>query len=73
METFKVKDIYEKDYGCEGIPEGMSRLNVVVLQSADGNIKTLELSDYQLDRGGDVRTGDTVSLGEKNMLTKFDH
>lgn len=70
MKTYKVIDIHEKEYGCEEIPEGMSRLNTVVLQDASGAKKTLDLTDHQLDEGGDIYEGDMVTLDSGNNLKK---
>ena len=63
MKTYKVIDIHEKDYGCEEIPEGMSRLNTVVLED-------LDLTDFQLDEGGAIYEGDTVTMDDQHNLRK---
>ena len=70
MKTYKVIDIHEKDYGCEEIPEGMSRLNPVVLEDAAGKKTTLDLTDFQLDEGGAIYEGDTVTMDDQHNLRK---
>ena len=70
MKTYKVIDIHEKDYGCEEIPEGMSRLNTVVLEDAAGKKTTLDLTDFQLDEGGAIYEGDIVTMDDQHNLRK---
>ena len=70
MKTYKVIDIHEKDYGCEEIPEGMSRLNTVVLEDAAGKKTTLDLTDFQLDEGGAIYECDTVTMDDQHNLRK---
>ncbi len=67
---YTVIDIHEKDYGCEEIPEGMSRLNTVTLQDDEGKTQTLDLTDGQLDEGGDIFEGDTVTMDADHTLRK---
>lgn len=71
MKTYRVIDIHEKDFGCEEVPEGMSHMQVVVLEdTADKKKTTLELNEWQLDEGGDIQEGDIVTLGDGNKVKK---
>lgn len=46
---YKVREIAEQDFGCEGVPEGEEICCEVVLENADsGEIITLKVPDAQL-------------------------
>lgn len=45
---YKVIDISEEDYGCEGIPEGSELMCSVLLESADGARKWVKMADSYL-------------------------
>ena len=50
MKTYKVKDIIEPDFGCEGVPEGEEPCCEVLLENADGTIMTVKTPDAELYR-----------------------
>ena len=45
---YKVIDIYDEDYGCEGVPEDSEPMCIVVLCDDSGNEKQIKLSDNYL-------------------------
>ena len=57
---YKVIDISEEDYGCEGIPEGSELMCSVLLESADGTRKWVKYADSFLRENG-IDVGSKVS------------
>lgn len=57
METYKVINIFEEDYGCEGLPEGEEYSVEVILENIEsGERKSIKVPDVELykkniDRG----------------------
>ena len=47
---YKVKDIIEPDFGCEGVPEGQEPCCEVLLEDVNGNTKTITVPDAELYR-----------------------
>ena len=45
---YKVIDISEEDYGCEGIPENSELMCSVLIESSDGTQKWLKIADRYL-------------------------
>ena len=45
---YKVTEIIEQDFGCEGLPDGQEPMCEVVLQSDDGKQITICVSDKEL-------------------------
>lgn len=45
---YKVIDISEEDYGCEGIPEDSELMCSVLLESSDGTQKRVKMADRYL-------------------------
>ncbi len=45
--TYKIKEITEEDYGCEGVPEGGELMCSVLVDGADGE-KWLRIADRLL-------------------------
>ena len=45
---YKVIDISEEDYGCEGIPEDSELMCSVLIESSDGTQKWLKIADRYL-------------------------
>lgn len=45
---YKVMDISEEDYGCEGIPEDSELMCSVLLESSDGTQKWVKMADRYL-------------------------
>ena len=45
---YRVIDIYDEDYGCEGIPENAEPMCILVLCDENGNEKQIKLSDKYL-------------------------
>lgn len=54
---YKIIDITEEDYGCEGIPEGEDLACSVLLESENGERKWARISDKYL-RENNLDTGD---------------
>lgn len=45
---YTIIDIYEEDYGCEGIPENGEIICNVILENEKGERKTVKLPDSYL-------------------------
>ncbi|MEE0471396.1 hypothetical protein [Ruminococcus sp.] len=57
---YKVIDISEEDYGCEGIPEGSELMCSVLIESSDGTQKWLKIADRYL-RENDIDIGSVIT------------
>lgn len=49
---YKVIDISEEDYGCEGIPEDSELMCSVLLEGSDGARKWVKMADRYLRENG---------------------
>lgn len=57
---YKVVDIEEPDFGCEGLPEHMERMDKVTMKNAENKMQTLNVADkYLYEQSIDV--GDMVN------------
>ncbi len=66
---YRVKNIFEADYGCEERPEGYAAMDKVILESEDGEEFYREVKDAELyDK--DINVGDKVFLDENGQLIK---
>lgn len=65
---YKVLDIIEPDFGCEGLPDGQVAMDEVVLLDQDNNKITIKQGDMYLYKM-DINTGDSVVI-EDNKLKK---
>ena len=45
---YKVVDIEEPDFGCEGLPEHMERMDKVTIKNAENKKQTLNVADKYL-------------------------
>ena len=63
--TYKIKEITEEDYGCEGVPDGGELMCSVLVDGADGK-KWLRIADRLLRENSlDVGSeGDEAALRE---------
>lgn len=69
MKEYKVKEIYEADFGCEGLPEGQ-RLKVVVrLVDMDGNETSIQAEDEWLIKQ-DINEGSMVVMDMEGRLLR---
>lgn len=67
MDRYKVIKIDEPDYGCEGLPEGAVRKDMVTLFSAAAGERIMWVSDdYLYDN--DINEGDTVRIDGRNIF-----
>lgn len=57
---YKVIDISEEDYGCEGIPEDSELMCSVLIESSDGTQKWLKIADWYL-RENDIDIGSVIT------------
>lgn len=57
---YKVIDISEEDYGCEGIPENSELMCSVLIESSDGTQKWLKIADRYL-RENDIDIGSVIT------------
>lgn len=57
---YKVIDISEEDYGCEGIPEDSELMCSVLIESSDGTQKWLKIADRYL-RENDIDIGSVIT------------
>lgn len=60
-QTYKVIDITEEDYGCEGIPEGSELMCSVLVKSQSGEEKWLKYPDRYL-RENNIDIGSEIEL-----------
>lgn len=65
---YKVLDIIEPDFGCEGLPDGQVAMDEVILLDQDNNKITIKQGDMYLYKM-DINTGDSVII-EDNKLKK---
>ena len=66
---YKVVDIIEPDFGCEGLPDGEEYCVDIVLQDIDTAERiTVNVPDAELYRK-EINTGSVVKF-ENNVLTK---
>lgn len=54
-----VLQIFDEDYGCEGVPDGQEPMCSVLVQDTDGSQKWIKLSDSYLTENG-IHEGDTI-------------
>lgn len=57
---YKVINISEEDYGCEGIPEDSELMCSVLLESPDGAQKWAKMADRYL-RENDIDIGSVIT------------
>ncbi|MGN0459430.1 MAG: hypothetical protein ACI4RL_02605 [Ruminococcus sp.] len=65
--VYKVVDIIEPDFGCEGLPDGEVIKDDVVLLSQDGKRITVKAEDEMLYREG-IDVGSTVKLRDDKII-----
>lgn len=58
---YKILDIIEWDYGCEGIPDGEEPMCSVVVRDENDEEKTLKLTDAFLTENG-LNVGDSFCI-----------
>lgn len=64
---YKVVDIIEPDFGCEGLPDGAVLCDEVVLVSQNGERLTVKAEDEMLYREG-IDVGSTVKICNRNII-----
>lgn len=69
MNQYKVIHIIEPDFGCEGLPEGLVRMDQVILQDEEGVRITVEVADEYLYEQ-QIDEGDAVIRTEKGICKK---
>ena len=67
MKIYKVINIYEADFGCEGLPEGQSPKVIVHMEEASGEEKIVQADDIWLINQN-IDEGSKVIIGEKGKL-----
>ena len=63
---YKVLDIIEADFGCEGLPDGQVPMDEVILLDEDNNKKVIKQGDmylYQMD----INVGDNVVIVDNKI------
>lgn len=63
---YKVLDIIELDFGCEGLPDGQVPMDEVILLDEDNNKKVIKQGDmylYQMD----INVGDNVVIVDNKI------
>ena len=65
--VYKVVDIVEPDFGCEGLPDGEVIKDDVVLLSQDGKRITVKAEDEMLYREG-IDVGSTVKVRDDKII-----
>lgn len=66
MKQYKVMHIIEPDFGCEGLPEGLVRMDQVILQDEEGVQITVEVADAYLYEQR-IDEGDVVIRTEQEL------
>ena len=66
MKRYKVKDIIEPDFGCEGVPEGEEPCCEVELEGTDGEALTVRIADAELYRK-EIFVGCSVEFDGRKM------
>lgn len=64
---YKVVDIIEPDFGCEGIPDGEVLMDDIVLLSQDGEQITLKAEDEMLYKDG-IDVGSRVKICHNKII-----
>lgn len=65
--VYKVVDIIELDFGCEGLPEGAVLCDEVVLASQNGERITLKAEDEMLYKDG-IDVGSFVKICDNKII-----
>lgn len=60
---YKILDISEEDYGCEGIPDGSELMCSVLLENSNGTKKWMKFSDQYL-RNNNIDVGSVIDIQE---------
>lgn len=71
--TYKVIEIIEPDFGCEGLPDGQEPMCEVILESSDGNRISVTVPDrilYEkmINEGMNVSFNDGIIERESNGI-----
>ena len=64
---YKVVDIIEPDFGCEGLPDGAVLCDEVVLVSQNGERITLKAEDEMLYKDG-IDVGSFVKICDNKII-----
>lgn len=64
---YKVVDIIEPDFGCEGLPEGAVLCDEVVLVSQNGERLTVKAEDEMLYKEG-IDVGSMVKIQDGKII-----
>lgn len=67
---WKIKQIFDGDYGCEELQPNEKRKVTVYLVDEDGNERSVRVEDEWLVQNG-LDEGNTVELDEKNEIIKI--
>ena len=70
-EYYRVREIEEPDFGCEGWPEEEKIRDLVILEAEDGSEKVVKAEDGFLYQQN-IQEGDLVILGEDGSLQKVE-
>lgn len=60
---YKVLEIFDEDYGCEGIEEGEEPMCNIVLSDSNGNRKIIKLSERYIAEKK-ISEGDIIDFSE---------
>lgn len=58
---YLVLEIFDEDYGCEGVPEGQDPLCAVHVRDENGNDSWIRLTDRYLTDNG-INEGDNIEI-----------
>lgn len=56
---YKIVEIYDDDYGCEGVPEDQDPMCILKVKDEEGNIKWIRLSSVYIDDNR-IKEGDVI-------------
>jgi len=69
MTAYVVTEIKEEDFGCEGMPEGYTRKDEVLLRAVDGEKICVKVSDKELYEKN-INVGDWVHFDIEGNVIK---
>lgn len=69
MKSYIIIDMFEKDFGCEGLPEGQEMETEVSLRTVDGEILEVTIPDAELV-SKDINEGDWVHFTSAGEIVK---
>lgn len=70
-EIWRVRHIFEPDFGCEGRPDNYVQMDTVVIENGRGESRPLSMGDALLYERH-IDEGDAVRIAEDGTLVRAD-